>query len=78
MTDDRVVTILGDLASYVDEINECLATDITKLRSISEFDELKREIKTLKASIVKSSTQLKHLKDDEDTIRCIKWIKEYI
>ena len=64
--EERIASIIGDLTCYKDELDDCVATDLEQLRSIVEFDELKKEVKTLKASITKSKTMLHRLKPDED------------
>ena len=66
MAEDRIATIIGDLTSFVEELSDCAATNLDNLRSVSEFDELKKEVKALKANIIKSKTVLKRLKPDED------------
>ena len=42
MADDRVYTVLADLISYKDDLLECVAIDLTKLRSVQEYDGLKK------------------------------------
>ena len=73
---DRIVTVVGDLACYKDELSDHLASQLENLRSLSEFDELRKEIRTLKANILKSSTILKQLKPDEDTTECTTLIQK--
>ena len=66
MTEERIATIIGDLTSFKEELEDCVATDLETFRSISEFDELRKEIKVLKSNITKSKTVLQRLKADED------------
>ena len=58
MTEERIATIIGDLTSFKEELEDCVATDLETLRSISEFDELRKEIKALKSNVTKSKTVL--------------------
>ena len=66
MADNQVVTIVGDLVMLKDELLECLDTDLEDVSALTEFDALKKEVKALKANILKSTTKLKYLKSDED------------
>ena len=76
MADEQILEILGDLACYKDQLVDCLDTNISNLRSITEFDELKKEVKTLKANILKSSTKLKYLKENEDVSEYTSLVKQ--
>ena len=66
MADERIANIIGDLTSFKEELEDCVATNLETLRSISEFEELRKEIKALKSNITKSKTVLQRLKPDED------------
>ena len=74
--DDRIVTVVGDLTCYKDELLEQLGTDFKNLRTLSEFDELKKDIRALKANILKSSTVLTQLKPDEDITECTNLVQQ--
>ena len=61
MDEDKILPILGDLAGYKDQLDDCLETDVSKLRTLPELDELKKEVKQLKADIQKSVSKLEYL-----------------
>ena len=45
MADARIATIIGDLTSFEEELEDCVAIDLETLRSIPEFDEVQKEKK---------------------------------
>ena len=66
MANDRVVTILGELGCDKEQMLDCLDTDLKSLLSIADVDEIKKEVKGIKANLQKSVSQLNYLKEDQD------------
>ena len=63
---DQKINILGDLAGYKEQLEDCTGTDLSKLTSNEELEELKKETKVLKADIQKSVSKLKYIDDSAD------------
>ena len=65
---NQIIHILGDLAGYKEQLEDCIETDLAKLKlaSTEELEELKKETKVLKADIQKSVSKLKYIDDTAD------------
>ena len=63
---ELILPILGDLASLEEQLTDCIEVDLITLKSVDDLDDLKKEIKTLKAEIQRSISKLTFLNKEYD------------
>ena len=64
---DQIVHILGDLAGYKEQLQDCIETDVSNVTSIEELEDLKKEAKLLKADIQKAVSKLEYIDKSSET-----------
>ena len=68
MDDDKVLVILGELAGLKEQLDDCIDTDVNQFKAIEYLDELKKEIKTLKAEMQKCVSKLEYLNKEPEKV----------